>query len=75
MKGHLEAVSLDRLKAAFVTKLTTSVSDKPSSSPDNPALLKSRPATNIETSGITIEDNPKVTTRAGGNLRRLMRFQ
>ena len=75
MKGHLETVSLDHLEAAFVTKLTTSASNKPSSSPDNPALQKSRPATNIETSGTNIEDNPKVTTHAGRVPRLPMRFQ
>ena len=75
MKGHLETVSIDRLKAAFVTKLTSSVSNKPSSSPDNPALLKSRPAANIETSSTATEDNPKVTTRAGRVPRRPLRFQ
>ena len=75
MKDHLETVWIDRLKAAFVTKLTTSVSNKLPSSPDTPALLKSRPATNIETSGTATGDKPKVTTRAARVPRHPVRFQ
>ncbi|RUS69934.1 hypothetical protein EGW08_022306 [Elysia chlorotica] len=65
IKGRSETVSIDRLKAAYVTQLMDGNSNKPVNSPDHLLTPDSKPVTGILTPGATPEDNTRVTTRAG----------
>lgn len=78
VKGRSETVSIDRLKAAFITQLATDNDIKPITRPEKtlPPRTKPEPAIVTQTSStLASKDNPVSTTRSGRSLRRPLRFR
>lgn len=75
IKGRFETISIDRLKMAYVTKLTTCKTNALADRPDQLSIPKPTTVTTPPSHSNQSSANDSVTSRTGRILRRPLRFQ